>query len=157
MIIANSRQLISIRLRQFFLTILLMVVIYLLYQEQWFDWLKDVDQTFWTLFVIFIFVAMAYLDFRREYSYIYFTTTSEKIVFRFYPIRPFFNKKRAIEIPVNQLSGYKIEKSEMGLKKQLILMRSVKGKEIKYPPVSITALPGEQLKKIITKLDLLVH
>lgn len=98
------------------------------------------------LIVIFIFIL--------DLNYFYFNDDTDRIILRYYPIRPFGKKKRAIEISKIALAKYNIKKSFLGLKKSLVLYQKFKKKVAKYPPIGITSLTKaerEMLEKQLNK------
>ena len=86
-------------------------------------------------------------------NYIFFSDEGDKIIIRYYPIRPIGRKKRAVEIPKIALDHFEVRKSFLGIKKSLILYRKIKGKVAKYPPISITSLTKEEYEMLITQLE----
>ncbi|KPK86076.1 MAG: hypothetical protein AMS27_05915 [Bacteroides sp. SM23_62_1] len=85
---------------------------------------------------LFIIIFVFFLDL----NYFYFSDDTDRIILRYYPIRPLGRKKRAIEIPKIALAKFYVKKSFFGLKKSLILYQKVKKNVAKYPPIGITAL-----------------
>ena len=68
-------------------------------------------------------------------------------------LRPFDNKKQAIEIQKKDYNGYEIRKSFFNLKEDLILSVKTKKSIANYPPISITALSLKHKNLLISSLN----
>ena len=90
--------------------------------------------------VYIIYVVCVYI---RNYNFFKYNDEGEKLVFRFISLRPFDNKKKSIEILKKDFSGYKIQKSVLNFKVDLILSIKTKKGVANYPPISITALTNK--------------
>ncbi len=95
-----------------------------------------------TIFIIFL-----------DLNYFYFNDDTDRIILRYYPIRPIARKKRVIEISKIALAKFNIKKSFLGLKKSLILYQKVKKTIAKYPPIGITSLTKTEREMLVKQLD----
>lgn len=101
-----------------------------------------------------IYILAVIYNYIRDYHYIYFSDEGNKLILRYYSMRPLSQAKRSIEIPKGTLSRYELKSSLLGLRQKLILFQKVKGGVYKYPGVSITALAEEEKKKLLQALRL---
>ncbi len=106
-----------------------------------------------TIVVIGIYLAYAFYNYYLNINYIFFSSNNKKITFRHTSLRPSDSKRSAIEIPLKNFKSYKIQKQFFGLKKTLILYVITKTGVAKYPPVSISSLTEEEIKRIAFELD----
>lgn len=97
------------------------------------------------IIIIFIF----FLDL----NYFYFSDDTDRIIFRYYPIRPIGRKRRSVEIPKIALANYKIKSSFFNLKRTLILYQKVKKNVAKYPPIRITSLSKAEREMLENQLN----
>ena len=91
-----------------------------------------------------------------NYNYFSFNDDVDKLVFRFVSLRPFNNKKTAIEINKNDFAGYKFKNSLLNLKQILIIKIRTRNGIASYPPISVTALSVEHKKKLKNTFDQLI-
>jgi len=104
--------------------------------------------SFTALYILY--VVYAYLS---NYTYFSFNDEGEKLTFRFASLRPFDNKKQAIEIPKKNFKGYKFQDSFFKLKQEIILLVKANNGIASYPPISIKALSLKQRKILINSLN----
>ena len=111
----------------------------------------------WALIVGALYALLAVAEAILELNYIYFSNTDDRIMLRYFSMSFFNRKKHSIEIPIERFGGYYLKKSLWGIKKKLILIQRVKNVDAKYPPVSITALNKQELKKLLDTLNNYKH
>jgi hypothetical protein len=92
-----------------------------------------------------------------DLNYFSYEDQGEKIIIRYFSLRPFNQKRKSLEIPRGSFLKYEIRKSFMGQKKSLIMFQKIKNKVAKYPPISITALNKEELKSLHISLNALLQ
>lgn len=103
-----------------------------------------------SLLVIFIFLVG--LNLARENNFIIYKETDDKIVIRYYPLHPFHDKFKSIEISKQTFSHFELEKRSWGLREDLYLFQmSAKGLA-KYPGISLSALSKKQRREILESL-----
>jgi len=149
MVIDTGSTTIRMRLRGFITAIIffLLILIFLV-----FDIFDEVRMylvlVFSSLYIIFI--LNIYL---RDYFYIYFSDESNKMVFRYYSMRPLSQTKRSIEIPRGSMARYEIKSGALGLKNTIIFYQKIKDGVYKYPPVSISILSTNEKNELIQALN----
>ncbi|MFP3860378.1 MAG: hypothetical protein ACLFUW_06110 [Bacteroidales bacterium] len=122
-----------------------------------------VDEQFFGLskYYLAIFATLIYLahnvyEYIKDFNYIYFSDEeNHKILLRYVSLMPLKNKKYSVEIKKSDLHSYKISRSSMNLRQELILYVRTPQGIAKYPPVSITALSEDelnQMKKALNKV-----
>lgn len=104
--------------------------------------------SFTALYILY--VIYAYL---LNYNYFSFSDEGEKLTFRFASLRPFDNKKQAIEIPKKDFKGFKFQNSYFNLKQEIVLLVKTNTGIASYPPISITALSLKQRKMLVISLN----
>lgn len=103
------------------------------------------------LFVIF--VVLVGLNLARENNFIIYKETDDKIIVRYYPLHPFHDKFKSIEISKQTFSHFELEKRNLGLREDLYLFQmSAKGLA-KYPGISLSALSKVQRREVIESLS----
>ncbi len=99
------------------------------------------------------FVIMVGLNLSREYNFIIYKETDDKIIMRYYPLHPFHDKFKSIEISKKTFSHFELEKRSLGLREDLFLFQmSAKGLA-KYPGISLSALSKEQRAEVLASLS----
>jgi hypothetical protein len=98
------------------------------------------DKSFYVILICAIYLLYILITYTLDYNFFSYNDKGNKLIFHFVSLRPFDNKKRAIEIYKKDFEGYKINKSFFNLKEDLILTVKTKRGVANYPPISITAL-----------------
>jgi hypothetical protein len=154
MIIDTQRKVIAIQLRRLIVMIcyiiILLIILFFLDEKK-----KHLGMNLYQLGFGLTGLYIVYLIIEGfcEFKYIYFNDEAEKILLRYFSLGYLNRKKESIEIPKNDFVNYTIRNSFFGLKKKIVLIRSVKTKEAKYPPVSLTILTKNQIEKVKSALD----
>jgi len=145
MTIDNQKTVIRIFLRKMFIAIITVMIIVAMLATDWFKpALLGITQYQWIILVAAIYILLVSGSWLRGLNYFYFNDKGDKLIIRYYPIRPLGRTKKAVQIPKTALAKYEIIKTNLGLKKVLILYQHVKNKVAKYPPIGVTSLtPGE--------------
>jgi hypothetical protein len=153
MTIDNQKTVIRIFLRKMFLAILAVVIIIAMLATDWFKpQLLGISQYQWIALVAGIYILLVAGSWLRGLNYFYFSDKGDKLVFRYYPIRPLARSKKAVQIPKTALARYEIKRTHLGLKKVLILHQYIKQKVAQYPPIGITSLTGQELASLEKQL-----
>jgi len=98
-LIENSKAAIRIRLRIFFATVIIVVLITLIYTTRFLiNPIWGLNKSQWSFIIIGVFVLILILNNFRDFHYIYFSDNGNNIVFKFYSMRIFSGKKSTIEI-----------------------------------------------------------
>ncbi|RXQ89812.1 hypothetical protein EO244_13595 [Ancylomarina salipaludis] len=99
------------------------------------------------------FVILVSLNLTREYNFIIYKDTDDKIIMRYYPLHPFHDKFKSIEISKQTFSHFELKKRSMGLREDLFLYQmSAKGLA-KYPGISLSALSKKQKAEVLDSLS----
>lgn len=98
------------------------------------------------------FVFFVGLNLSREYNFIIYKETDEKIIMRYYPLHPFHDKFKSIEISKQTFSHFELQKRNMGLREDLFLFQISPKGLAKYPGISLSALSKAQKAEILTSL-----
>ena len=104
-----------------------------------------------SLFVTF--VVLVSLNLTREYNYIIYKETDDKIIMRYYPLHPFHDKFKSIEISKQTFSHFELEKLSLGLRENLYLFQMSKKGLAKYPAISLSALSKKQRSTVLESLS----
>ena len=158
MTIENQKTVIRIFLRKMLIAIITVVIIVAMLATGWFKpELLGITQYQWIILVAAIYILLMAGSWLRGLNYFYFNDKGDKLIIRYYAIRPLGRKKRAVQIPKTTLAKYEIIKTNMGLKKVLILHQHIKKKVAKYPPIGITSLTRNELSQLEHQLSLYVR
>ncbi len=154
MTLDNSKTIINLRIKLFGATIVFIAYIILAYFSKTINFpLLGMSDTTWTLILVAVYLFIAFLPLILNYQFIFFSDDSEKIVFRYFNAGIVGGKKNSIEIDKRAFYGYKMESKLFGLIISIILFQKFQEGVAKYPPVFISALSGEEKKKILKSLD----
>jgi hypothetical protein len=157
MIIDIRRTAIRMRLRGLITTVIFSIVIIIIMIAEFFDANHyGISRSYLVLFFSVIYLVFILYVYLKDYYYIYFSDEGNKIIFRYYSMRPLSQAKRSIEIPRGNFARYEIKTDSFGLKNKIILYQKVKGGVYKYPPVSITALSPHEKNQLIQALNKLL-
>lgn len=107
----------------------------------------------WALAMCAVFVLYAIAEGVLQLNYIYFSDEGDKITLRYFSLGYFNSRKNLIEMPKAEFVSYSIEKKIWGMKTKITLHRHIRNKEAKYPPVCLSLLSQEEIKKITTTLN----
>lgn len=117
------------------------------------SYLNPVNMTLILVSLFAIFIILVGLNLARENNYIIYKETDDKIIIRYYPLHPFHDKFKSIEISKKTFSHFELEKKNMGLREDLILFQmSAKGLA-KYPGISLSALSKQQRSEVLESLS----
>ena len=116
-------------------------------------YLNPVYMTLILVSLFAIFVVLIGLNLIRENNFIIYKDTDDKIIIRYYPLHPFHDKFKSIEISKQTFSHFELQKKSMGLREDLFLFQmSAKGLA-KYPGISLSALSREQRTELLGSLS----
>jgi hypothetical protein len=151
----NSRTIISLRIKLFGATVLLLAYITLAYVAKIIKFpLFGLSDTIWTLALVTVYLIIVFLPMALNYQFLFFSDDTEKIVFRYFTSGIVGGKKNSVEIEKRSFHGYKIESRFFGLIQSITLFQMFKEGVAKYPPVYISALSREEKAKIIKALNM---
>jgi hypothetical protein len=151
----NSRTIISLRIKLFGATVVLLAYVALAYVGKIIKFpLLGMSDTIWTLALVTVYLIIVFLPMALNYQFLFFSDDTEKIVFRYFTSGIVGGKKNSVEIEKRSFHGYKIESRFFGLIQSITLFQMFKEGVAKYPPVYISALSGEEKAKIIKSLNM---
>ena len=157
MTIENQKTVIRIFLRKMLIAIITVVIIVSMLATKWFKpELLGITQYQWIVLVAVIYILLIGGSWLRGLNYFYFNDKGDKLIIRYYAIRPLGRRKRVVQIPKTALAKYEIIKTNLGLKKVLILHQHVKKNVAKYPSIGITSLTRDELSRLENQLSLYV-
>jgi hypothetical protein len=151
----NTRTIISLRIRIFIATVLLLGYIVLAYLIEIIKFpLLGMSDTIWTVILVSIYLVLAFYPMALNYQYIYYSDDGDYIIFRYFTTGIVSGKKNSIEISKSSFAGYKKESAFFGLDKSLILYQQLTEGVAKYPPVYISILTRKERAKVLNSLYL---
>jgi hypothetical protein len=154
MILDIRRTVIKKKLRSFFMTIgVILIIVLVLFTNLYDEDAVNLSKALMTVIIIAVYLLFILFNILRDFNYIYFNDEGDKLVLRYFSLSIFAQKKNSIEIPKRSFAGYKIEKSVVGLKERLILLQQLENRIAKYPAVSITSLTSKQKSDIVDALN----
>jgi hypothetical protein len=154
MIIDIRRTVIKKKLRSFFMTIgVILIIVLVLFTGLFNEDAMKISKALMTVIIIAVYLLFILFNILRDFNYIYFNDEGDKLVLRYFSLSIFTQKKNSIEIPKRSFAGYKIEKSIAGLRERLILLQQLENRIARYPAVSITSLTSKQKSDIVNALN----
>ncbi len=153
MIIDNNRKSISLRLRKLMAMLFTGALIIIVYFT---DILQSPGSWFTKHhlagFFLLLYVLYYLFDYMLEHNYIYYSDMGDKIVVRYYSLRPLESSQNSIEIPKSEFHDFRITRSFLNLKERIVLFQNTRRGIAKYPPISITALNKAEKEKLMSSL-----
>jgi hypothetical protein len=151
----NSKTIISLRIKLFGATVLLLTFLALAYVVMLIKFpLLGFNESSWTVILVGIWLVLALMPIILNYQFISYSDDGEYIVFRYFTAGIVGGRKNSIEINKTTFSGYKIEIKFFGLIQSIILFQNIQGRVANYPPVYISALNRKEKEKVINSLNL---
>jgi hypothetical protein len=153
MTIDNSRTIISLRIRLFAQTVLVISWLIIVYFARLIDFpLLGLDERRWTFIILTIYFILAFYPMFLNYQYIFFSDDNDKIIIRYFTAGIVGGRKNSVEISKESFAGYKVEKRLFGLDRSIILFQQMREGVAKYPPVHISILSKKERARIINSL-----
>jgi len=150
----NTKQIISIRIRLFIATVLILAYLAVTYLIGRIKFpVLGLSETAWTIILIAIYLIIFFIPIMLNHQFISYSDDDENIVIKYFNAGIGGGKKNSIRIYKTAFAGYKTESRLFGLDKSLILYQKVGQNVVKYPPVHISALSKEQRNKLIKSLN----
>jgi hypothetical protein len=150
----NSKTIISLRIKLFGATVLLLTFLALAYVVMLIKFpLLGFNESSWTVILVGIWLVLALMPIILNYQFISYSDDGEYIVFRYFTAGIVGGRKNSVEINKTTFSGYKIETKFFGLIQSIILSQNIQGRVANYPPVYISALNRKEKEKIIKSLN----
>jgi len=150
----NSKTIISLRIRLFGATVILLAYIVMTYAAGIIKFpVLGISDTACTLTLVGLYLLGAILPIILNYQYIWFSDDDENISFRYFTAGIVGGRKNSVVINKVLFEGYQIETRFFGRSKSLILFQKSGNQTAKYPPVYISALSKEQYLKLSSALN----
>jgi len=150
----NKRNTYRIWLSRLVMTVLFTLVILLIIFLPWFD-----DSELWLskyhviILISAIYIAVNWINYLKRPNFVFYSDHGEMIIVRYYPVSMFTSRKNSIEIPKKQFVKYELQPFLFRTQHKLILTQNFRGKEARYPAISLSALDKEDREKMLQSLD----
>jgi hypothetical protein len=156
--IDNKRNIYRIWLSRLAMTVVFALLILVLIFISWFDDLASgITKYHLIILVSAIYVVVNWVNFLKRPYFVSYSDHGEMLVVRYYPVSMFTSRKNSIEIPKKQFAKFELKKFFFGNQQKLILVQNFRGKEAKYPPISLSALDREDQEKMLESLKSYIH
>ncbi|MBN1107331.1 MAG: hypothetical protein JXA55_01115 [Bacteroidales bacterium] len=150
----NSKTIISLRIRLFVVTVLLLAWLAVVYVARLIEFpVFGISDTIATIVLVAIYLLIALWPMFRNFQYVFFSDDDEYIVLRYFFAGLTGGKKNSITIEKRAFAGYKYVSKYSGFVKSLILYQKTGQGIAKYPPVYISALSREQRNMLLQLLN----
>src|SRR5665811_1365960 len=137
----NSKTIISMRIKLFGATVVLLAYLAMAYVIKLIKFpLLGMGDTPWTVILIAIWVSLAFMPMVLNYQYISYTDDGDFIIFRYFTAGIVGGKKNSVEINKISFAGYKTETRFLGMVHNIILYQKFQEGIATYPPIYISAL-----------------
>ncbi len=157
MTIDNQKQAVNLRIQKSIALLILIIALGLIYFANILPHsIYGLNRNEIAVLILVIFVSFFILHYLRNHNYIYYSDTGNKLILRYFSLRPFEEKKNAIEFNKNELHNFEIKKTMPGINKSIIIYRKTTKGIAKYPPVSLTALSKTDQEKMMASLQRLI-
>jgi hypothetical protein len=149
----NSKTVISIRIRLFAVTVLLIAYLILVYFAHILKFpVFGLSETVVTSILIGLYIFFAAYPMVLDYQFIIYSDDDDKLIFRYFTSGIAGGKKNSVEIKKSDFAGYRIDKKLFGLKKSITLFRQLPQGVAKYPPIHISILSRKERRRILNSL-----
>ena len=151
----NSRTIISLRIKLFAATIVLLAYLAMAYVIRLIKFpFLGLSDSAWTIILTGIWVILAFMPMVLNYQFFSYSDEGDCIIIRYFTAGIVGGKKNSFEINKTTFSGYKIKSSFFGIIQSLVLFQKVQGGVATYPPVYISALSKDEKAKVKKSLNL---
>jgi hypothetical protein len=150
----NSKTIISLRIKLFIATVLLIAWLIVVYGAELIKFpFLGMNDTIWTLILVAVFLVIVLLPMVRSSQFVFFSDEGEDIVFKYFFAGIVGGNKNSISINKKAFAGYKLETKYLGLVKSIILFQKIGQSVAKYPPVYLSSLSREQREMLFSFLN----
>jgi hypothetical protein len=150
----NSKTIISLRIKLFFATVILLAYLGVVYVAKLVKFpLLGFSDTVWTVILVAIYLIIVFLPMARNFQFIAFSDEEDSIVFKYFFAGIVGGKKNSVSIKKKLFAGYKTESKYFGLSVSIILFQKMGQGIAKYPPVYISALTKDQKNKLFESIN----
>lgn len=113
----------------------------------------NISNIYFTLGVISLFFfGMIGFSLSLHFNFIIYKETDDKVILRHYPLHPFHQNFKSIEIPKSMLSHFEIKSKIFGLRPEITLYQQTEKGLAKYPSVSLSSLSKSDKEKMLVSL-----
>jgi len=152
--IDNQRNTYRIWLSRLIMTTVFALLIVVLLFVPWFDNPESGFTKYHIIIVVCgIYLIINVINYLKRPYFVSYNDQGDMLVIRYYPVSMFTSRKNSIEIPKQQFLKYDLKPFLFGTQHYLILQQRFRGKEAKYPPVSLSALEKQDRLKLLQSLD----
>jgi|WetSurMetagenome_2_1015567.scaffolds.fasta_scaffold78187_2 hypothetical protein len=149
----NSRTIISIRIRLFTITVLLIAYLIVVYFAHIIKFpILGMNETVITTILICGYLLFAIYPIILDYQFISYSDDDDKLVFRYFTSGIAGGRKNSVEIKKSDFAGYLVEKKFMGIKTSISLFHQMPQGVAKYPPIYITVLSRKERARLLNSL-----
>ncbi len=150
----NQRNTYRIWLSRLVMTIVFTIAILGILFLPWFDR----EEATFTRYHAIILVAAVYIvinlyNYLKRPYFVAYSDQGEKLIMRYYPISLFNSRKNSIEIPKTQFVKYEIKPFLFGTQQWVFLYQNFRGKEARYPRISLSAVDRADRERIMASLE----
>jgi hypothetical protein len=132
---------------------LIIIICFFLFADVFDEPVFGLSREVYIIIACVIYIATNIYWFLLDLNYFYYNDEGDKLIFKYYSLRPFMQKRCTVEIPKNTLMKFTISSSMFGNKKSLVLFQRIKNNTAKYPPISISALSNQELHDLEASLN----
>ena len=151
----NSKTIISLRIKIFTVTMLLLTYVVLTYIARIIEYpLLGFSETVYTIILTAIWLGFALYPMVLNYQYVSFSDEGDSIVFRYFLAGIFGGRKNSVEIRKDNFAGYKTERRYFGLMESLTLYQRMREGVAAYPPIYISNLTRKEKDRLMNTLYL---
>ncbi|MCU0363885.1 MAG: hypothetical protein MUE32_11055 [Bacteroidales bacterium] len=149
----NFKNIISLRIKLFAISVILIAYLILVYAAEIIKFpIFGLSDTVVTLILVALYLFLAFLPMYLNYQYVSYSDEGDKISFRYFTAGIIGGRKNSLEIDKKSFAGFSVESRFFGLKKGLILYQNFREGKAKYPPVYISGLKKKERQKIFWSL-----
>lgn len=149
----NSKTIISVRIRLFAVTVVLIAYLILAYGADIIRFpVLGLNDTVWTVILAGLWLVMIIFPMFLNYQYVFFSDDTEKIIIRYFNAGIVGGRKNSVENDKRAFAGYRTESRLFGMVTSITLFQKFREGVAKYPPVYISALSKEERAKLFRVL-----
>lgn len=100
------------------------------------------------IIIISLLVSTYFFMLILKLNYFGINMVGNKMTIKYYTAHPLFRNYKFIEIPKVAFHDYSIEKSFLGLKKEIKIVAKTKDKTFNFTPISISALHKKKIEEL---------
>lgn len=150
----NTKQIISIRIKLFIATVIILAYLAVAYLGKIVEFpVMGLSDTAWTIILIAVYLIIFFIPMMLNYQFVSYSDDDDNIVLKYFNAGMGGGRKNSIQIYKSAFAGYKMESRLFGLDKSLTMFQKVGQGIAKYPPVHISALSKDQKSKLLRALD----